>query len=90
MLVGSVVLLTNIDVGWLQNPIFYTEATYREVIRYLPGYFPSQVATVAAFTPASLSAPILGALGYAGGLLLLAAAMSAYKLRTFQGTRMQS
>lgn len=35
-----VVLLAAIDVGWLQNPIYYAEAQNQAIIRSLPAYFP--------------------------------------------------
>jgi hypothetical protein len=79
----SIVLLTNIDVGWLQNPIFYTEATNRAVIHYLPGYFPSQVAMVSAFTEASIANATLRAALYFLVLLLTAGAFAYRKLRAF-------
>jgi len=80
----SIVLLTNIDVGWLQNPIFYTEATNRAIIHYLPGYFPSQVAMVAAFTDSSIVNPTVCALLYFSFLLLVAGGLAYRRLRAFQ------
>jgi hypothetical protein len=79
----SIVLLTNIDVGWLQNPIFYTEATNRTIIHYLPGYFPSQVAMVAAFTDSSITNATVGALLYFFILLFVAGGLAHHKLRAF-------
>ncbi len=46
----GIVLLTNIDAGWLQNPIYYAHSQRRELIRALPGYGPAQLAVVGAFT----------------------------------------
>lgn len=37
-----VVLLANIDAGWLQNPVFYSTAQETEIIRWLPAFFPCQ------------------------------------------------
>lgn len=37
-----VVLLANIDAGWLQNPVFYSTSQQTEVIRWLPAFFPCQ------------------------------------------------
>ena len=37
-----VVLLANIDAGWLQNPVFYSTAQETEFIRWLPAFFPCQ------------------------------------------------
>jgi hypothetical protein len=45
-----IVMLANIDSGWLQNPMYYAEAHNNVIIRYLPAYFPSQSAIIAAFT----------------------------------------
>ena len=45
-----IVLLANIDAGWLQNPMYYAEAHNNAIIRYLPAYFPSQSAIIAALT----------------------------------------
>jgi hypothetical protein len=46
----GIVLLTNVDVGWLQNPIYFAHSARRALIRALPGYGPVQLATVGAFT----------------------------------------
>ena len=51
-----IVLLANIDAGWLQNPMYYAGAHNNEIIRYLPAYFPSQAAIIAAFME-SISPP---------------------------------
>ena len=45
-----IVLLANIDSGWLQNPMYYADAQNNLIIRYLPAYFPSQSTIIAAFT----------------------------------------
>jgi hypothetical protein len=74
-----VVLLAAIDVGWLQNPIYYAEAQNQSVIRSLPAYFPSQVAMAAAFTSAPVWRPVVGAALY--GAVLLAAALAVYGVR---------
>ncbi len=37
-----VVLLANIDAGWLQNPVFYSTSQETEIIRWLPAFFPCQ------------------------------------------------
>jgi len=67
-----VVLLANIDVGWLQNPIYYADAQSKAIIRHLPAYFPSQTCMVSAFTDHSIVTPVIGSIIY-GGILLLAA-----------------
>lgn len=68
-----IVLLANIDIGWLQNPIYYAEAQNKSIIRHLPAYFPSQISMVSAFTDHSVLNPLLGSLVY--GSLFLAVAM---------------
>jgi hypothetical protein len=73
-----IVLLVNIDVGWLQNPLFYEGAQNQEVIRYLPAYFPSQAALIAAFTDYSISQAIRAAYLY-GAMFLLFSLLIYYK-----------
>jgi hypothetical protein len=78
-----VVLLANIDIGWLQNPIYYAHAQHQAVIRSLPGFWPSQVAMAAAFSdhpPLALLAPALKSVTY--GAFLLALAFAAYASRS--------
>ena len=66
-----IVLLANIDVGWLQNPMYYAEAQNNAIIRYLPGYFPSQSAIIAAFTDYSGTNARLFSLLYGSAFLIL-------------------
>jgi hypothetical protein len=80
-----VVLLANIDVGWLQNPIYYAHAQHQLVIRSLPGYLPSQVAMAAAFsehTVTEIVDPALGAVAYGAALLALAVLAYVVRMRT--------
>jgi hypothetical protein len=74
-----IVLLANLDVGWLQNPIYYADAQNKFIIRHLPAYFPSQLSMVSAFSDHSVLRPFLGSLAY--GTLLLAAALVLYSRR---------
>ena len=67
-----IVLLANIDAGWLQNPIYYADAQNKMIIRRLPAYFPSQVSMVSAFTDHSIFNPLIGSVVY-GSILLLGA-----------------
>ncbi len=71
-----IVLLANLDIGWLQNPIYYADAQNKFIIRHLPAYFPSQLSMVSAFTDLSVLQPLLGSLAY--GTVLLAAALILY------------
>lgn len=45
-----VVLLANIDAGWLQNPVFYSTSQETEFIRWLPAFFPCQFIFSSAFS----------------------------------------
>lgn len=68
-----IVLLSNIDVGWLQNPIFYTEAQNKVIIRWLPAFYPSQVSMVSAFTDYSIFRSVIWSVGY--GIVFLSVAL---------------
>jgi len=76
-----VVLLVNIDAGWLQNPIFYAEAQNRAVIRALPAYFPSQVAMLSAFSEHSVGVPLFRGILYGAVLLCIAFLILHQKLK---------
>lgn len=76
-----VVLLVNVDVGWLQNPLYYTYAQHRALIRALPGYFPSQVAVVGAFTGHDPAGPALLSLAYGAAFAALALLVLAVRYR---------
>jgi hypothetical protein len=66
-----IVLLVNIDVGWLQNPLFYEGAQHQELIRYLPAYFSSQAAVISALTDYDIAKNLLSAFAYGSIFLLL-------------------
>jgi len=67
-----ITLLANIDIGWLQNPIFYAGALNKALIRGLPAFFPSQVSNISAFSDHGISHALAGSLLYGGILLVLA------------------
>lgn len=46
----AIVLLVNIDVGWLQNPVFFTQSENKNFTQFLPGHYPSQATIMRAFT----------------------------------------
>ncbi|MFI5296192.1 MAG: ABC transporter permease [Thermodesulfovibrionales bacterium] len=71
-----IVLLANIDAGWLQNPIYYAEAQNKAIIRSLPAYFPSQASMAAAFTDHSVINPLMRGIIY--GIVLLFVALFIY------------
>ena len=68
-----VLLLVNVDAGWLQNPVFYGHAQNQGLIRLLPGHHPGQVSMLSAFTDASILVEMAWSLLYAVGLLMVAA-----------------
>lgn len=76
-----VFLLANIDVGWLQNPTYYAEAHNNEVIRYLPAYFPSQSAIIAAFTDYSLANAGFYSILIGSGFLIISMVIFYNKMR---------
>ena len=76
-----IVLLANIDIGWLQNPIYYADAQNKFIIRHLPAYFPSQVSMTAAFSGHSVLTPLWGGLLYGTLLLLAAGVVFGWKMR---------
>lgn len=77
-----IVLLVNIDVGWLQNPLFYAEAQNQIIIKFLPAYFPSQTAIITAVTDfSSVSATAYGIL-YGLIFLIFSMLIFFYKMRT--------
>jgi hypothetical protein len=75
----AILLLVNIDAGWLQSPVFYAHAHNQQLIRLLPAHYPGQVTMVSAFTTSGTSDPALASLGYA--LALIAVAGVAYWFR---------
>ncbi len=77
-----IVLLVNIDVGWLQNPLFYAEAQNQIIIKFLPAYFPSQTAIITAVTDYSASTAILNSLLYGFVFLSFSMLIFFYKMRT--------
>lgn len=76
-----IVLLANIDVGWLQNPTLYADAQNKMIIRYLPGYYPSQTGLIAAFTDHSVVTPVVYSMTYGAAFLLLAMVVFSNKMR---------
>ncbi len=83
MLVGSVVLhelegaflivlLTNVDPGWLQNPVYYAHSANPAIIRALPGYGPAQLSLVGAFSHDEPRGALSRAGAWAAAALLVA------------------
>ena len=76
-----VVLLSSLDVMWLQNPMDYSGAGARMLIRSLPGHLPSQVALVGAFETYGVGRQALGASAYGLAMLIAAVATFAWRVR---------
>ncbi len=74
-----IVLLANIDAGWLQNPLFYAEAENQIIIRFLPAFFPAQTSIIAAFSDYSVTWNILYSFLY--GLIFFMLANGIYYLK---------
>ena len=76
-----IVLLANLDAGWLQNPVFYSSAQQSEFIRWLPAFFPCQFIFAAVFAGRINAWALLMSLVYAGGFLGLLYMAVFYRLR---------
>jgi len=76
-----ITLLANIDVGWLQNPIFYAGALNKVIIRALPAFYPSQTSIISAFTDHAVTRSLLWSLAYGGVLLCLSLLIYWLKMR---------
>ena len=79
-----IVLLVNVDVGWLQNPVFYAEAQNQIIIQTLPAYFPSQASIIAALTDYSAANAALNSLFYGAGFLVLSMLIFFNKMRIYK------
>jgi len=76
-----IVLLANIDAGWLQNPLFYSEALNQNLIKFLPAYYPSQMAIVSAFESFSITKVLIGSVCYAAAFAVTANVIYYFKMR---------
>jgi hypothetical protein len=74
-----IVLLANVDVGWLQNPIYYASSDRRSLIESLPGHASTQIAMAGAFADRLPGGLASRSLLYAAAAL--AAALAAFGLR---------
>jgi len=74
-----IVLMANIDAGWLQNPVYYADSQNQLIIKILPAFFPSQVSMISAFTSYPVYVPLFGSIIY--GSILLIASMYIYHLK---------
>lgn len=78
----GVVLLANLDAGWLQNPLFYSSSQQVEFIQWLPAYYPSQAIFASAFTPDVNSWAFLKGSLYAAILLVMMILLIHHKIRS--------
>jgi len=76
-----IVLLTNVDVGWLQNPVYYATSPRRALIEALPGHYPAQLAIVSTLTNDTAWSAIAKSSAYAFALLLAALVVFALRNR---------
>ena len=60
----TVILLANIDAGWLQNPLILSEARNKIIIQLLPAYYPTQLSVSAAFVNVPLQRSIFICIAY--------------------------
>ena len=77
--VFAILLLINIDAGWLQNPLYYLHARSPWLVESLPGHLPAQTAFLAALTTHSILETTGLALLY--GTAFLAIALMVYGMR---------
>lgn len=77
-----IVLLANVDVGWLQNPVYYAASQNKEIITWLPAFYPSQLSLTSAFTEHPTGWTTLGSLCYGAVFMLLAIFLFWYRMRT--------
>jgi len=75
----AILVLINIDAGWLQNPIYYATAGSKWLIEALPAHHASQVAYLSAFTSHFIGTAMIGVLSY--GAAFLAVAIAIYERR---------
>lgn len=79
--VFAILLLVNIDAGWLQNPLYYAGAESRWLIEILPAHAPVQAGLLAEFTTEPVAPLVRRSLGYAGVLFLAAIGIYSFRMR---------
>ena len=79
--VFAILVLVNIDAGWLQNPVYYDSARSKWLIEALPAYFPAQASYVAAFGDGDAGGLLLRSAAYGIALLLVAVTVYAGRMR---------
>jgi hypothetical protein len=81
----AILLLVNVDPGWLQNPVFYAGAHNRAIIDWLPSHHPCQLVMLSAYTARPLAGEATLCVVWLLGLG--AAAGAGYRLRLGLVTR---
>ena len=76
-----ITLLANIDVGWLQNPIFYAAALNKVIIQGLPAFYPSQISIISAFSDHSIMWSSGWSIVYGAALLCISLLIFWIKMR---------
>lgn len=77
----AILVLVNIDAGWLQNPLYYENAGSKWLIDTLPAHYPSQIAYMAAFTSDRVGTLVFCGLAYGAVFLLAAVALYVRRMR---------
>lgn len=75
----AIVLLANIDIGWLQNPVFYSQSEKQNIIEHLPAHYPTQFTMISVYYEHPLMSVLVYAILY--GLLFFVLAMIIYYYR---------
>ncbi len=79
--VFALLMLINVDAGWLQIPIYYAGSRSRWLIESLPGHWPAQTSFLAAFTDHPIHRAAFTAAGYGAVLILLAFGVYSLRMR---------
>lgn len=77
--VFAILVLVNVDAGWLQNPVYFATAESRWLIEALPAHAPAQTALVAELVGEPIGGLVVRSLAY--GAALLGVAITIYSLR---------
>lgn len=75
----AILLVVNVDPGWLQNPVFYAGAHHRALIHWLPSHHACQLTMLSVFTEKPLATEV--ALGGAWLLAIGLLAAMGYRWR---------
>jgi hypothetical protein len=75
-----IVLLTNVDPGWLQNPIYFGQSRHPELIASLPAFASTQLTVLGAFFDECSSGLVARGLLYCAAILLVAVAGFALRI----------